>query len=167
MKYAGIGSRQTPTMICNIMTLIAITAARQGYVLRSGAARGADAAFERGADQVNGQKEIFLPWRGFNGHDSPHHTVGDRAMAFSPQFHPNWEACSDAVKKLMARNAYQILGADLNDPVDFVICWTPNGSGSGGTGQAIRIAQALDIPVYDLGVFKNADILSKRFQFPV
>ena len=51
----------------------------------------------------------------------------------------------------MARNALQVLGTDGQTPVDFIMCWTPNGSGSGGTGQAIRIARALNIPVFDLG----------------
>ena len=51
----------------------------------------------------------------------------------------------------MARNSYQVLGRNLDDPVEFVICWTPGGSGSGGTGQAIRIAKDYQIPVFDLG----------------
>ena len=53
--------------------------------------------------------------------------------------------------KLQARNCYQVLGEHLNDPVKMVICWTPRGSGSGGTGQAIRLARAYKIPVFDLG----------------
>jgi hypothetical protein len=32
-----------------------------------------------------------------------------------------------------------------------VICWTSRGLGGGGTGQAIRIAKAHKIPVFDLG----------------
>ena len=49
----------------------------------------------------------------------------------------------------MARNTYQVLGLDLMSPVDFVICWTPLGRDDGGTGQAIRIANAHNIPVYN------------------
>jgi hypothetical protein len=44
----------------------------------------------------------------------------------------------------------QVLGNYGNDPVEFVICWTSNGKDSGGTGQAIRIAKAFDIPVFNL-----------------
>ena len=58
----------------------------------------------------------------------------------------------------MARNVYQILGLDLNTPVDFVICWTPCGSQTdkqrsiktGGTGLAISLADSLGIKVYNL-----------------
>ncbi len=56
----------------------------------------------------------------------------------------------------MARNCYQVLGEDLSTPVDFVVCWTPDGAESetsrktGGTGQAIRIAADLGIRVYNL-----------------
>jgi cell division GTPase FtsZ len=61
------------------------------------------------------------------------------------------------VRKLHARNAMIVLGKNLDDPVDFIICWTPGGTGSGGTGQALRIARAYGIPVYDLGD-KNGDL---------
>lgn len=54
----------------------------------------------------------------------------------------------------MARNTCQVLGLNLDSPVKAVICYTPGGSGSGGTGQAIRIAQAYKIPVIDMGFAK-------------
>jgi hypothetical protein len=64
---------------------------------------------------------------------------------------------------MMARNCYQMLGLDLKTPVEFVICWTPQGKGAGGTGQALRIARDLKIPIYDLGLLtdiSNIDILN-------
>jgi hypothetical protein len=33
-----------------------------------------------------------------------------------------------------------------------VICYTPNGQGGGGTGQAIRIARDHGIEIHDLGL---------------
>ena len=50
----------------------------------------------------------------------------------------------------MARNCHQVLGQDLKTPVDFIVCWTKDGGESGGTGQALRIARDLNIPVYNL-----------------
>lgn len=47
-EYAGIGSRETPENICKFMTTCATFLADNDYVLRSGAAIGADAAFEVG-----------------------------------------------------------------------------------------------------------------------
>lgn len=38
----------------------------------------------------------------------------------------------------------------MTDPVDFVVCWTKEAKGGGGTGQALRIARDRGIAVYDL-----------------
>lgn len=58
----------------------------------------------------------------------------------------------------MARNGHQVLGATLDQPVSFVLCWTPDGAESeaqrtrdtGGTGQAIALASRHGIPVFNL-----------------
>jgi O-acetyl-ADP-ribose deacetylase (regulator of RNase III) len=44
----------------------------------------------------------------------------------------------------------QVLGARLDTPARFVIAWTSDGQDTGGTGQAIRIADSLGIPVLNL-----------------
>ena len=59
MYYAGVGSRETPQDVLKIMWKIGKHLADKGYTLRSGGARGADAAFENGCDSVMGSKEIF------------------------------------------------------------------------------------------------------------
>lgn len=143
--YAGIGSRETPEPILRLMTQIAVSLAIAGYTLRSGAADGADAAFEAGASE----KEIYIPWLGFNGSQS---TLLPSKAAFimAEKFHPAWHKCSQGARKLHARNCHQVLGQDLNTPSEFIICWTKDALGGGGTGQAIRIAKAHHIPVHDL-----------------
>lgn len=148
--YAGIGSRETPTNICNYMTKIAKILAKKGYVLRSGGAAGADSAFERGAGSL---KEIWLPAKGFNKNASTL-TPSPEAFVMAKKYHPAWGSCNDFARKLHARNCHQIMGSDLKTPVDFVICWTKGGKGQGGTGQALRTAKGEgkgNIPVYDLG----------------
>ncbi len=105
----------------------------------------------------NGQMQIFVPWFGFNGAPREHpdyiRPKATQELAdFSKQFHPAWERCSDAAKLLHMRNGPQVLGINGDDPVDMVVCWTQNGNGGGGTGQAIRIAQANEIPIFDLGI---------------
>lgn len=146
--YAGIGSRTTPNNIQDIFTKIARRLEANGYTLRSGGAGGADTAFEAG---VTSAKEIYLPWPKFNNNPSPLCYISKEAMDLAKKYHPNWTALSPAAKKLMARNSYQVLGEDLNSPSKFIICYTPNGSGSGGTGQAIRIAKDCNIPIVDFG----------------
>ena len=154
--YAGIGSRQTPIKVLALMEFLAFKLAEQGHVLRSGGASGADQAFERGCDKAGGAKEIFIPWNGFQGRNARTEPgvmagVTKQALDLAAEVHPNWGACSQAAQKLHARNCYQILGSNLDSPVSDVVCWTPNGSGSGGTGQALRLARKLGIPVWDLG----------------
>lgn len=161
--YAGIGSRQTPVDILKIMTFIAIHLEPKGYVLRSGGAPGADTAFSNGAVA----KEVFVPWRGYEGFPIVY-PIPDAAYTISSKFHPQWNNLSPAVKTLMARNAMQVLGPQLNDPSEFVICWTPDGCENikqrtrftGGTGQAISIADYYNVPVYNLSKAKSVQVVS-------
>lgn len=134
--YAGIGSRETPDHILDLMNSLAIELQSRGFTLRSGGAAGADTAFERGAGI---RKEIYRP-----------EDASSAALSLAERFHPNWSRCSYQAKLLHARNGYQVLGRDLNSPVRGVICWTKDGKASGGTGQAIRIAEYHRIPVFNL-----------------
>lgn len=160
--YAGIGSRETPQDVLETMKKIAGYLAGAGYILRSGAAVGADSAFEQGALAAGGKTEIWVPWEGFNRHESTL-TPTPEAFALAEQHHPAWGACKQGAKALHARNAHQILGATLNDPVEFIVCWTKGGTGQGGTGQALRIARANGIEIYDLGKPGELDRLRERF----
>lgn len=174
LKYAGIGSRQTPQDVLQAMFDIG-KALAGSWILRSGHADGADLAFELGCDQNQGKKEIFIPWDGFNGASVRSGFIvpafTDAALQIARKAHPAWDRCSTAAKKLHARNVYQILGISLDDPVDMVICWTPNASGSGGTGQAIRIAKSLNIPVFDIASQEQAisccEFIQEKYATPV
>lgn len=153
--YAGIGSRATPENILTTMTSTAIGLGHDGWLLRSGGADGADAAFERGCDIANGAKEIWLPWRGFNGSTSifvlpQSGPTMMRAWAIAESMHPAWHACSPPARRLHARNVLQILGGDMETPVQRVICWTPDARIVGGTATAIRLAMQYDIEVINL-----------------
>ena len=176
LYYAGIGSRETPEYILKLMEQLACKLREDAMTLRTGHASGADQAFERGA---GGAAQIFLPWRTFNQDDefsvsrsldeSGKPILGDdgyykvvnptiynepTALAFetAAEYHSNWGGLKQGAQKLHARNVHQILGPDLArpTPVEFVICWTKDGSASGGTGQALRIANDIEIPVYNL-----------------
>ena len=153
VSYTGIGSRKTPKDILVVMTSLANKLSKKGCVLRSGGASGADTAFEEGAGSA---KAIFLPWDGFNNRSEnlidTFVTGNDKeARKIAQRFHPAWNKCNASAKKFHTRNVHQILGFDLESPAEFVICWTPYADKSGGTGQAIRIAEEYNIPIYDLG----------------
>lgn len=149
--YAGIGSRETSKEILEHFEYIAGVLANKGFTLRSGGAKGADSAFENGCDKAKGLKEIFLPWRGFENSISQLYNISEEAMKIAATYHPYWYNLSQGAQKLQARNSYQVLGYNLNTYSDFIICWTKGGKGSGGTGQAIRIAKAYNVPVFDFG----------------
>lgn len=80
--YAGVGSRETPHEILALMTDVAKILGQHGWTLRSGGARGADTAFEDGAKGF--KREIYLPWRGFNGHLSDDSIISESHAPSSP-----------------------------------------------------------------------------------
>lgn len=172
--YTGIGSRETPGHVLPLMKSIAAELSCRGWTLRSGCAPGADSAFEEGAwiaRDTNGRRprpELYLPWPRFEGRrsiltelDEPQ----DTAYSIAAQHHPRWASLTNGARSLHARNVHQILGRDVSNPVPsrFVICWTPDGAGGGGTGQAIRIAQAFGVPVYDLAIDTDAQRVLRLF----
>jgi len=128
---------------------VAARLAELGWGLRTGGAPGMDRAFEEGARKAGGRVEVFLPWSGYEGYTA-------EAYRVAAEHHPAWEKLGRGVRALMARNPHQVLGPDLGDPVAFLVCWTPDGAEektgpeTGGTGQAIRLAVAKGIPVFNL-----------------
>lgn len=160
--YTGIGSRETPRHITDTMMAVADRLAADGWTLRSGNAKGADQAFERGhLVALSGSPiEVYLPWPSFEADWLKGWTIepmGEPTTAAEVEarrFHPAWSKLSDGAKKLHARNVHQILGPDVSSPIlsKFVICWTKGGKGEGGTGQALRIARHYNVPIFDLAI---------------
>lgn len=73
MKFwTGVGSRETPRDILDLMEDIAFKLSQDKWILRSGGAEGADTAFEIGAlnSFTEVVPEIYIPWLNFNNHDS-------------------------------------------------------------------------------------------------
>ena len=154
LTYAGIGARATPASVLADMTVMSGWLARTDWQLSSGGADGADGAFAAGAPAV--QRTIWLPWRGYNGRRGSDCRVLSQAalsasMEIAAPLHPAWDRCSPAVRKLHARNATILLSDTLDRPVDAVVAWSAEGRVTGGTGMAIRIAEAHGIPVLNLG----------------
>lgn len=158
--FAGIGARKTPEETLMVMRDVGAMLSERDIFLRSGGAAGADSAFHEGAKEVGAGNEIYLPF--------PNPKIPDGICNSSPvfdrlarNFHPNPSSLTpDANDKtdrrhktlrLMSRNGHQVFGVDFQNPSHLVICWTPGGEGGGGTGQAIRLARSVGIPVIDLG----------------
>lgn len=166
--YTGIGSRETPTDVLMLMIKFGAYMAKRGAILRSGAAPGADTAFEQGCNQINPTlKEIYLPWENFDNRSSKEvgvicnwpANVYEQASKMASEIHPAWTtALTKGAKALHTRNMFQVLGKDLKTPSNFVVAYATldkNGIPKGGTRTAVIAAQNAGIKVHNL--FKPED----------
>jgi len=121
----------------------------EGYTLRTGGAEGADQAFMSGA----GTYHCYLS-----------SVATPESMALAATYHPAWHKCDEFARRCHGRNAMIVLGSDLKAPVDFVICWTPDGKAVGGTAMGIHIAQAKKILVFNLALKEERLRIEKKLE---
>lgn len=158
--FAGVGSRHGVPQHVKIQQMTVATLAEEmGIGLRSGGALNSDQNFERGIKNPK-NKRIYLPWENYEYNPSKLFNPLDDEEAYSSveQYHSRAAVMTAGVYAMMARN-YQIVcgGPDERWDVEFVACWTPDGARTneersvrtGGTGQAISIADSKFIPVYN------------------
>ena len=166
--YTGVGNRDTPYEFLEKMTTLASLLEKQGCILRSGGAEGADTAFENGVKYVQ-NKEVYLPWPFFNNRifgDIPSPEWISYIDEILSRIHPNFSNLRESTLKLHRRNVLQILGQDLATPSHFILCYTRDGAETstspetGGTGTVIRLANQYGIPVFNL---RNKD-WAERFK---
>jgi hypothetical protein len=163
--YAGLGSRATPEDVLSLMEALAERLAGRRWLLRTGLSPGADQAYYRGALRSGGEVELYLPWPGFeagarlDNEGAKVHELAEPSAAaceLARPFHRSWEALEPRERRLLARDAHEVLGADLDSPAQLLVCWTADASLDGeglyddGTGQALRIASAYGVPVLNL-----------------
>lgn len=161
MHYAGIGSRRTPDSILELISKISSRLDLLGYTLRSGGAVGADLGFET----CSTSKIVFYADHAEVSGKRPcriEYAPADIEFmeGFVRKHHPVPMALKSLPRKWMRRNTLQVMAHNLSGlelpRVDFVLCWTPDGSldgasrSAGGTGQALRIARHHGIPVFNL-----------------
>jgi hypothetical protein len=158
LTYAGVGSRKTPLDVLGMMSLAGRQLSEMGWMLRSGGALGADSAFASGTLK----REVHLPWNGYNRFYVSKHPgaivpdITPEIEAIARDHHPAWNTMTDMVRRFMYRNVTIILGQHLNDYANMVMCWTPNGYVTGGTGHGLRVAKTFNIPVFNLAI--EADV---------
>lgn len=164
LRWAGIGSRKTPDAVLADMTELSRQMAAAGFHLSSGGAKGADTAFAAGTPAE--QRTIWLPRPGFEGLRGPdcHTLPPDRlqeCLKIAERLHPAWHRCDDFARRAHARNVAILLGPDLDNPVDAVVCWTENGKIQGGTGLGLLIAREWKIPVLNLATLSRQQALTQ------
>ena len=154
--YTGIGSRDVGQHTAAKLKTIATELAELGYVLRSGAADGCDQAFESGAGK---KADIYLPWKGFNNSKSTLFDLPKSREAYdiAKSIHPAWGELTGGGRRMHIRNVFQVLGDDLDDPSQFLICWTRLGREMGGTRTALVLAKQHNIPIFNFGLQRVVD----------
>lgn len=174
-RVAVIGSRRIEHPEYRVLVNAAKYLCNQDFCITSGGAKGADSAGEEGADMVHGSKLIYhLPNR-VTTRNYDIKEVQDimnenrhKALLVAKDMHPAWEKLSTHVKELMTRNVFQVMGHELDNPVEFVVCYTSDGAEesttqeTGGTGQAIRIANRMNIPVINLGAPGGSGLFAEK-----
>lgn len=171
MIITGIGSRpknlpkengQIAPWLVELIQEIGEVAKKNNWQLRSGGAEGMDSMFEA----VWGEnKQIFIPWEGFNGrHDGVDGAmlIEDpmaiaNAVGLVSKVHPVWKSLKKEAKNLHTRNVFQALGPEINHIPDTCIFYAPvaaDGEIEGGTRTAVVICRSHNVPTYNL---RNTD----------
>lgn len=160
--FTGVGHRKgVPDPIRNMATNITSWLCARGVKLRTGDATGMDEIFRTAAPKDMCQ--FFAPHGRYNKHPdatmiSPSSTLPcyySQARDITANTHPAYHHIGDFERELHIRNAFEVLGTELNQPSNFLLCWTKDGAEAkttretGGTGQAIRLALHYNIPVFN------------------
>lgn len=121
-------------------------------------------------DLVNQYLNVYLPFPYFNGRSASQPGMIDaQALPKAPQaqdlaksIHPatqNKKTLSSHALAFHSRNGHQVLGVSLDTPVRSILCFTGDGAKkgasitqkTGGTGQALRLADKFGVPVVNIG----------------
>jgi len=148
--YAGIGSRETPKSVLLAMSTEAQRRAKEGWLLRSGGANGADEAFAAGAMAASGAIEIYRPYHSNTTSDKLAIQVIEELNKVQ-NTNLVFEKMKPYTQQLISRNMQIVLGEKLDTPVNEILCWTKNGDLTGGTRYAIMLGRMLAIPITNYG----------------
>ncbi len=166
MAYAGVGDPQTPDDIQRQMQRIAARLAHLGLRLRTTPMAGAHSAWlagtiaatSLGSQPVRERRELYLPWPSYA--HQPQATVSSptrQAESVARVIYPAYGTHDSAQRAVLATHIHLVLGADLHQPIDLLVCWTAEGAQtqaqadtSTPTGIAIGVAQRWNIPVFNL-----------------
>ncbi|WP_073167402.1 hypothetical protein [Desulfofundulus australicus] len=151
MIAAVIGTREPNSRMARLCEAVCRKLRDAGYYLATGNALGIDnIARDTWNERFPERVILYLPWAGYNaGGIHPR----NRVIVFSGQrdwlesvrkYHPAPDRLSSAAVKLHARNFGIVKSADL------VIAFPRSISKPGGTGQGMRIAEALGKRLYVL-----------------
>ncbi len=150
-RVAIIGSRDPTESQATLAKDVATLALCNGWDIATGAAEGIDLIAISTAESMgmSHRLHIYLPWRSYNeplvpGRATTYVYAPDKKdwIESVSKYHPMGGNLSQGVFKLMARNYGIVVDSDV------VVALPSAKPGGGGTGQGIRIALALNIPLF-------------------
>lgn len=157
--YGGIGSRKLNDGEIGRCFDIGKQRALESWILRTGAAKGADQAFAEGALVVRGRVVLCLPWASYEKawvewaqrHGAEVEVLRNRdqeAWDSVTQYHPAASRLTRGVRAMHARNFVILRGCEE------CIAWPKKDKYGkyGGTGQGMRIAEAAGVALWNLEV---------------
>lgn len=163
-----IGTRYPPKIVCPISNKIGKAFSDKGWIGRSGRAIGMDYEFMKLYDPK--LAEIYRPDNKFKeGINVTKFENFFEAEEMVKNILPHFQYLDFYSQWLHVRNAYQILGRDLNTPSDLVICYSTERKGviQGGTRTATTIAKRRGIPVVNLWHYDNMKKICDKFDIEV
>ncbi|ADQ52943.1 DprA-like DNA recombination-mediator protein [Aeromonas phage PX29] len=160
-----VGTRFPPSQIAGIASKIGRNLSDKGFIGRSGGAIGMDQAWL--SDYDPSLCEIYRPDdKGINVLNFDNFFEAEEMVK---RIIPHFEYLDFYSQWLHTRNAYQVLGRDLNTPSDFLLCYAPvrNKVVQGGTRTAFVLARRNGIPVYNLYDPEHLKKWCDKFQIEV
>lgn len=162
--YSGIGSRKTPKEICSLISLIGKKLEERKWILRSGAALGADQAFEKFV-----KNKYIYTVKNFD-FSEPNYSFCKTELLSVLDKKFSLDSYSPYCQVLLLRDINQVLGSFKTSPEHskFLITWTKsenyNDSSIGGSRIAIRCALKYGIKVYNLVNRTTLEMIKKRLE---
>lgn len=155
LDYVGCGSSEAPGHILDVMTSIAELLAGKGLTLRVSDQSGADQAFRRGS---GGRYFMYTAIdTGFPG-AIPAELTGGNRPTLARRLNPRFPLLPRREKQWEITAVSLVAGICTSNHAKMLICWTPDGavkpeeftSETGNTARYLRIANQLNVPVYNL-----------------
>lgn len=179
--FTGVGSRDITEEEYRLIVDIGVYLASIGYHLRSGGAVGSDTAFFKGVSIFYNHQyhqmvdeRVYIPWDNYDEQVFSASTPYVRSLSKSDHatecfniaesIHPAWGKCKRGARSLHARNVLQVLGDDLLQPSNLLVCCaTPTKTGvKGGTNTAYMLAKKYNIPCFNIRVDEDRERILRK-----
>ena len=154
LPYAATGNKDMPESFKPMIQRIGRNLQEAGLILRTGGMEGLEDVIEKSATKL----EVHLPFKDFDGKQSKFTYTSDFVKGIAKMFHTSFDTLKPVVQTFLAKNVRLVLGKDGKSPALFLVVWTEDGAETtaektfktGNSGNAIEIANAIKIPVFNL-----------------